>query len=53
MTFGRFGLPRLPKGALEHLKYPIVMDSTPFREATGFQPQFDEEETMAAYRTAE
>ena len=33
---GRFGLPKLPRGAITHIKYPIVIDSSPFRDATGF-----------------
>ena len=49
-TLGRFGLPRLPRGAIEHIKYPLVVDSTLFREATGFVPTFDEDQTMAAFR---
>jgi UDP-glucose 4-epimerase len=49
---GRFGLPKLPPGALEHVKYPIVIDSRAFRDATGFTPQHDEDATMAAYRDA-
>ncbi|MBC7173971.1 MAG: NAD-dependent epimerase/dehydratase family protein, partial [Polyangiaceae bacterium] len=31
ITLGRFGLPRLPKGAVEHIKFPIVIDSAAFR----------------------
>lgn len=49
-TLGRFGLPRLPPGAIEHIKYPLVVDSTLFRQATGFVPEFDEDQTMAAFR---
>jgi UDP-glucose 4-epimerase len=49
---GRFGLPRIPKGALGHIKYSIVMDSTPFRKATGFEPEVDEVEAMRQYREA-
>ena len=52
LTLGRFGLPRLPKGALEHMKYPIVTDSEPFRAATGFSPAFDEDATMRAFAEA-
>jgi UDP-glucose 4-epimerase len=36
-AMGRFGLPRLPQGALGHLKYPIVIDGAAFRNLTGFQ----------------
>ncbi|MBK6915867.1 MAG: NAD-dependent epimerase/dehydratase family protein [Deltaproteobacteria bacterium] len=46
---GRFGLPKLPPGALEHVKYPIVIDGTAFRKATGFAHHFDEDATMAAF----
>jgi UDP-glucose 4-epimerase len=49
---GRFGLPKLPKGALEHIKYPVVIDASAFRSATGFDPAFTEDETIAAFREA-
>jgi UDP-glucose 4-epimerase len=49
---GRFGLPRLPPGALTHIKYPVVVDSSAFRAATGFQHQIDEERAMREYREA-
>ena len=51
-TFGRFGLPRLPKGAIDHLKYPIVIDSSAFRSATGFRPRHDEHETLSDFMDA-
>jgi UDP-glucose 4-epimerase len=47
---GRFGLPRLPTGALEHIKYPIVVDGKAFRRATGFSHEVDEVETLQRYR---
>jgi UDP-glucose 4-epimerase len=49
---GRFGLPRLSPGALNHLKYPIVMDASAFRAATGFTHRHDEVATLAAFRHA-
>jgi UDP-glucose 4-epimerase len=49
---GRFGLPRLPPGALNHLKYPIVVDGRAFREATGFVHRHDEVSTLQAFREA-
>ncbi|MEM9071479.1 MAG: SDR family oxidoreductase [Myxococcota bacterium] len=49
MTMGRFGLPRLPKGAVDHLKYPIVIDSAAFQKATRFVPRFSEQEAMADF----
>ncbi|WP_428263845.1 SDR family oxidoreductase [Haliangium sp.] len=49
-ALGRFGLPKLPRGAIEHIKYPIVIDSSAFRNATGFAPEYDEDQTMQAFR---
>ncbi len=49
---GRFGFPRLPPGALSHLKYPIVIDGTAFREATGFAHAYDEVQALEIYRDA-
>lgn len=46
---GRFGLPNLPEGAVNHVKYPVVVDGSAFREATGFSPNFDEVQTMEAF----
>ncbi|MEM6990979.1 MAG: NAD-dependent epimerase/dehydratase family protein [Myxococcota bacterium] len=46
---GRFGLPALPRGALEHVKYPVVIDDAEFRKATDYQPEFDEDATIAAF----
>jgi len=46
---GRFGLPRLPPGALYHLQYPIVVDARAFREATGFAYRSDEVRTIQAF----
>lgn len=52
LALGRFGLPRLPRGAISHIKYPIVMDTTSFKQATGFAPEYSETETMAAFAAA-
>lgn len=52
LTFGRFGLPKLPKGAIEHLKYPIVVDASAFKAATGFVAEHDEQQAMAAFTDA-
>lgn len=49
---GRFGLPRLPPGAVAHLKYPIVMDASAFRTATGFAHERSAEDTIASFREA-
>lgn len=49
---GRFGMPKLPPGAVSHIKYPVVVDASAFRKATGFQHRIDEVEAMEAYRKA-
>jgi UDP-glucose 4-epimerase len=51
-ALGRFGLPRLPRGALSHIKYPVVVDDRAFREATGFAHTVSELEAVAQYRAA-
>jgi UDP-glucose 4-epimerase len=51
-ALGRFGLPKLPRGALEHIKYPITIDGAAFRTATGFAHDVDEKDSMRAYRDA-
>ena len=47
---GRFGLPRLPPGALDHIKYPVVIDAAAFRAASGFTCEIDEVAAMHAFR---
>jgi UDP-glucose 4-epimerase len=49
---GRFGFPKLPTGALSHIKYPVVVDASAFREATGFDHKYDELSTVASFRVA-
>jgi UDP-glucose 4-epimerase len=49
---GRLGLPRLPRGALSHVKFPIVVDAGAFRRVTGFEHRIDEARAMAEYRSA-
>jgi len=51
-ALGRLGLPRLPAGATAHMKYPVVIDDALFREATGFEHDYDESQTMEAFRWA-
>jgi UDP-glucose 4-epimerase len=50
-VFGRFGLPALPPGAVAHLKYPVVIDDSSFRAKTGFNHKYDEDQTIAAFRS--
>jgi UDP-glucose 4-epimerase len=49
---GRLGLPKLPHGALEHIKYPVTVDGAAFRKATKFEHAIDEKGAMRAYREA-
>lgn len=49
---GRFGFPKLPPGALSHIKYPVVVDPAAFVRATGFAPAYDEVAAMRAFREA-
>lgn len=49
---GRFGLPKLPPGALSHVKYPVTVDSSTFQEATGFEHDYDEVQCMESFRWA-
>ena len=49
---GRFGLPKLPTGALVHLKYPVVVDTRSFTTSTGFVYAHDELTTIRSFREA-
>jgi UDP-glucose 4-epimerase len=52
LMLGRFGLPKLPHGALEHIKYPVTVDGGAFVKATGFKHAIDETGAMRAYADA-
>lgn len=52
LALGRGGLPKLPRGALDHLKYPVVIDASPFARETGFAPDLDEGQTIRDFRTS-
>ena len=49
---GRLGLPHLPPGAIDHLKYPIVVDRDAFARDTGFGHMHDIAETIESFRAA-
>jgi UDP-glucose 4-epimerase len=51
-ALGRFGLPKLPRGAISHLKHPVVVDNSAFVSATGFEYSHSEHATMASFRDA-
>lgn len=50
LVTGRFGFPALPDGAINHVKFPIVVDASAFRAATGFEHELDEVQVMEAVR---
>jgi UDP-glucose 4-epimerase len=52
LLVGRAGLPRLSRGALSHIKYPIVIDATLFRRDTGFAAAKDELTTIQTFAAA-
>lgn len=52
VMLGRFGLPDLPPGAIDHIKYPVVIDWTAFREATEFSPSLEVDRAMEDFRVA-
>jgi UDP-glucose 4-epimerase len=49
-VLGRFGFSKLPPGALNHVKYAIVVDDAAFRQASGWSPHYDEVSTMEGFR---
>ncbi len=49
---GRLGLPRLPPGAVQHIKHPVVIDDAVFRKATGWRNQADEVRCLAEFTRA-
>jgi UDP-glucose 4-epimerase len=52
VLLGRAGLPRLSRGALAHIKYPIVIDAAAFRRDSGFAHRFDELTTVQTFADA-
>ena len=52
LMLGRGGLPRLTRGALAHIKFPIVVDASAFRAATGFAHKYDELTTVQMFADA-
>ncbi len=50
---GRYGFSSLSERATPHLKYPIVLDDTAFREATGFEHAYSETQTLDGFRWTE
>jgi UDP-glucose 4-epimerase len=46
---GRRGMPKLARGAIEHLKFPIVIDDSSFRHTTGFKHKFSAQDAIDAF----
>jgi len=49
---GRFGLPRLPPGAVQHVKFPVVIDDGAFRKATSWSHAHDEDGCISDFSRA-
>jgi len=49
---GRTAFPKLESGAVNHIKYPIVVSDKAFRAATGYEHHFDEVQTLESFRWA-
>lgn len=52
-VLGHFGFPFLPRGSINHLKYPIVVDGSPFHRATNFRYRFEVDEIAYSFRASE
>ena len=52
IALGRFGLPKLPDGALSHIRFPVVADGSAFVKATEFAARFDATDAMNAFKAA-
>jgi UDP-glucose 4-epimerase len=52
LALGRFGLPKLPDGALSHIKYPVIVDGSAFVRETGFAAKLSDATAMSEYRAA-
>jgi UDP-glucose 4-epimerase len=51
-VLGRFGLPKIERGAISHIKFPVVIAADAFRKATGFAHQVDEVTAIREFREA-
>lgn len=51
-ALGRFGLPVLRRGAVAHVKYPVVVSDAAFRKATAFAHTYSEYRTLQAFAEA-
>ena len=49
---GKFGLPHLSAGAVNHIKYSIVVDGSAFAKATGFTTRATTYDTLKSFRQA-
>ncbi len=49
LALGRMGLPRLPQGAVAHMKFPVIINGNAFREATGFAYQHEHRKILSDF----
>ncbi len=49
---GRLGMPRVPRGAVAHIKFPVITNADAFREATGFEFEFDHTQIIEQFLEA-
>jgi UDP-glucose 4-epimerase len=49
---GRRGLPGLPRGALAHVKFPVVSDGSLWRSTSGFEHRFEGRATLEDFARA-
>lgn len=47
----RFAFSNLPATAINHVKYPVVIQDQPFRDLTGYKHQIDESQLLASFRS--
>ena len=50
LVLSRFRRAPLPARAIGHLKFPVVISDERFRKATGFTPNYDALQSIAAFR---
>ncbi len=49
-ALGRLGFSSIMPRSVDHVRYSVVIDDKSFRDAIGFMHEFDETETMQAFR---
>ena len=47
----RLALSSLPYSAINHIKYPVVVQDQPFRALTGYTPNIDQQSLLASFKS--